>query len=63
MKPDPKPEKKEKLKMTADEFRKKYATPIKKHNLSNPVKRKAVKIRHKKSSKTKLIEEAGIDVI
>ena len=57
MKPDPKPEKKEKLKMTAAEFRRKYATPIKKHNAKNSIKRKAVKIRHK-SDKTKLIEEA-----
>lgn len=57
MKIDPKPEKQEKLKMTAAEFRRKYATPIKKHNAKNSIKRKAVKIRHK-SDKTKLIEEA-----
>ena len=57
MKIDPKPEKQEKLKMTAAEFRRKYATPIKKHNAKNSIKRKAVKIRHK-SGKTKLIEEA-----
>lgn len=58
IKPDPKPEKQEKLKMTAAEFRKKYATNIKKHNTKNPIKRVAVKIRRVKSNRTKLIEEA-----